>query len=105
MKNKYYFFYLEIALKKKEDLNVYAFENISHIPTNKLIEIFNIKLEKDPYLLEGYLLTKTMYRKHKEYLGQHIGALNLDVFVYCLRLYAGDSYKVIRKLYKKNLLE
>lgn len=105
MANKYYFFYLEIALKSRDDLNVYAFENVSHIPTNKLVEIFNINLDKDPYLLEGYLLTKTMYRKHKKYVDENIGQINLSIFEYCLRQYATDDFKSIRKLYKEDLME
>jgi hypothetical protein len=58
MDSKYIFFYLEMALRDKKDLNIYAFENISHIPTSKLIEIFEIDLEKGPYFLEGYFLKK-----------------------------------------------
>jgi hypothetical protein len=66
MKKRYYFFNIEIALRKADDLNIYAYENVSHIPTSKLIEIFNINTEKDPYLLEGYFLTKTNYKKYKK---------------------------------------
>jgi hypothetical protein len=105
MKARYYFFIMEIALKSKDDLNIYAFENVSHISTSKLIEIFNINVEKDPYLLEGYFLTKTIYKKHKKYITQNIGQINLDVFEYCLRQYVGDDYKSVRKLYKENLME
>lgn len=67
MQKQYYFFYLEIALRNAEDVNIYAFENLSHIPTEKLIEIFKIDVIKDPNLVEGYFLTKTNYRKHKIY--------------------------------------
>lgn len=105
MSKRYYFFYLEIALKKEDDLNIYAYENVSHIPTRKLIEIFNIKIEKDPQLLEGYFLTKAMCRKHKSYLNKHTCALNLDVFEYCLRQYAANDYDGVRKLYKQDLME
>ncbi len=105
MKKKYYFFNLEIALRKEDDLNIYAYENVSHIPTSKLIEIFNISLDKDPYLLEGYFLTKTNYRKHKKYIEKYIGQINLDVFEYCLRQYATDNFEEIRKLYKEDLME
>jgi hypothetical protein len=94
-----------MALKKEDDLNIYAFENVSHIPTKKLIEIFNINLNQDPYLLEGYFLTKTMYRKHKKFIDENIGQINLDVFEYCLRQYAADDFKSVRKLYKQNLME
>ena len=66
MVKRYYFFNIEIALKKPDDLSIYAYENVSHIPTAKLVEIFNINLEKDPHLLEGYFLTKTNYKKHKK---------------------------------------
>lgn len=105
MKKKYYFFVLEVALKKVDDFNIYAYENVSHIPTNKLIEIFDIKLEDDPYLLEGYFLTKASYRKHKKYISENIGQINLDVFEYCLRQYDTDDFKEIRKLYKEDLME
>ncbi len=105
MKKKYYFFYLEIALRKEDDLNIYAYENVSHVPTSKLVEIFNINLEKDPYLLEGYFLTKTNYRKHKKSISESIGQINLDVFEYCLRQYATDNIKEVRKLYKEDLME
>lgn len=105
MAKKYYFFYLEIALKNSDDPYVYAFENVSHIPTKMLIEIFNINLGKDPQLIEGYFLTKTQYRKHKKYIDKFFGTLNLDIFEYCLRQYVADGFKEIRKLYKRALLE
>ncbi|HET8685355.1 MAG TPA: hypothetical protein VFM18_01675 [Methanosarcina sp.] len=96
---------MEIALKKDDDFNIYAYENVSHIPTSKLVEIFNINLEKDPYLLEGYLLTESNYQKHKKYIEENIGQVNLDVFEYCLRQYVSDDFKEIRKLYKEDLME
>ena len=105
MKKRYYFFELEIALKKDEDLNIYAFKNVSHIPTDKLVEIFNINLKKDPYMVEGYFLTKTNYRKYRKYIKQNIGPINLDVFEYCLRQYVADDFKEVRKLYKESLME
>jgi hypothetical protein len=104
---KYHFFYLEIALKSKdtEDLSIYAYENVSHVPTKMLIEIFNINMNKDPNLLEGYFLTKTNYKKYKKYISANIGAINLDVFEYCLRQYGTDDFKDVRKLYKERLME
>lgn len=105
MNKRYYFFNLEIALKKEEDSRIYAFENVSHIPTSKLIEIFRINLNKDPHILEGYHLTKTSYGKHKKYIDQNIGPINLDIFEYCLRQYVSDDYKEVRKLYKEDLME
>ena len=105
MNKRYYFFELEIALRKEDDLNIYAFENVSHIPTNKLIEIFNINLDKDPDLVEGYVLTKAIYKKHKKYIEENIGQINLEVFEYCLRQYVSDDFKSVRKLYKEDLME
>lgn len=105
MNKKYYFFELEIALRKEDDLNIYAFENVSHIPTSKLIEIFNINLDKDPDLAEGYVLTKAIYKKHKKYIEENIGQINLDVFEYCLRQYVTEDFKTVRKLYKESLME
>lgn len=105
MENKYYFFYLEIALRNSDDANIYGFENVSHVPTKKLIEIFDIDLKDDPYLLEGYFLTEENYKKHEEYIKKNIGQLNLDVFEYCLRQYASNDFKEIRKLYKESLME
>jgi hypothetical protein len=35
-----------------------TFENLSHIPTTKFIEIFEIDIQKDPFLVEGYFLKK-----------------------------------------------
>jgi hypothetical protein len=105
MKKRYYFFYLELALRDPKDTNIYGFENLSHIPTRKLIEIFNISLKEDPHLLEGYFLTKTNYKKHKKYITDNIGQLNLEIFEYCLRQYASDDIKEVRKLYKEDLME
>lgn len=101
----YYFFELEVALKDTNDLHIYAFINVSHIPTKMLIEIFNIKLDKDPHILEGYFMTKTIYRKHKKYIDENIGILNLNIFEYCLRQYVAHDFKEIRKLYKESLFE
>ncbi len=105
MASKYYFFYLEIALRNPKYKYIYAFENVSHIPTQKLIEIFKIDIKKDPGFLEGYFLTKTVYKKHKKYLDQTLPSLEFDVFEYCLRMYASDNISSLRKLYKKSLLE
>lgn len=105
MSKKYYFFFLEIALHNDNDTNIYAYENVSHIPTKKLIEIFNINLTKDPYIVEGYFLTKSRYRKYKKYLDKQLPAMNLDVFEYCLRQYVANDYSRIRRLYKEDLME
>ena len=105
MKKEYYFFNLEIALKEQNDLNIYAYENVSHIPTSKLIEIFKINLDKDPYILEGYFLRKASFKKYKKYINENIGQINLDVFDYCLRQYVADDFKEVRKLYKETLME
>jgi len=102
---KFYFFYLEIALKDPKDENIYAFENVSHIPTEKLVEIFQIDLNKDPFISQGYFLSKKNFKKHQEYLQKQIGSFNLDIFEYCLRLYASDDPAEIRKMYKENYLE
>ena len=96
---------MEIALKDPEDNNIYAFENLSHIPSKKLVEIFEIDLVEDPNISEGYFLTKAIFQKHKEYISEHFGAINLDVFEYCLRLYGSDNFEEIRKLYKESILE
>lgn len=105
MSSKYLFFYLELALKDKKDLNVYAFENISHIPTNKLIEIFEIDLSKDPNISNGYFLKKKQYKKYKKYIKENIGQLNMDIFEYSLHVYGADDFKEVRKLYKEKLIE
>ena len=105
MKPKYYFYYLEIALKDPEDSNIYAFVNLSHIPASKLIEIFGIDLKVDPNILEGYFLTEPMFEKHKEYISKNIGSINLNKFEYCLRLYSSNDPGAVRKLYKENILE
>ena len=105
MKKRYYFFYLEIALKTPGDLHIYAFENVSHVPTKKLIEIFNIDLAKDPYISKGYFLTKANFRKHKKFITQNMVQINIDIFEYTLQLYATDNFKEIRKLYKKDPME
>jgi hypothetical protein len=69
---KYYFFYLEIALKKSKESHIYAYENVSHVSTKSLIDIFNINLNKDPHLLEGYFLTKTIFKKHRKFIKDNI---------------------------------
>lgn len=102
---KYYFYFLEIALKDPEDNNIYAFENLSHIPAKKLVEIFEIDLAADPNISEGYFLTKAIFEKHKQFISKHFGVINLDIFEYCLRLYSSDNFEGIRKLYKESILE
>jgi hypothetical protein len=102
---KYYFFYLEIALRNPRYKYIFAFENLSHIPTKKLIEIFNIDIGKDPGIIDGYFLTKLAYKKHKKYLDQNLPSLNFNIFEYCLRLYEADDISSIRRMYKKSLME
>lgn len=70
----------------------------------KLIEIINIDLKSDPYILEGYFLTREIYKKHKAYLDRKIGALNFKLFEYCLRRYSAAD-KDIRDLYKEDVFE
>jgi hypothetical protein len=105
MTSKYSIYYLELALKDKKDQNIYAFENISHIPTKKLIEIFEIDIDKDPNLIDGYSLKKKHYKKHKKYINKNIGQINLKIFEYCLRQYGVQNLKEIRKLYKEDFME
>ena len=105
MSKKYYFFELEIGLRKEDDFHIYAYENISHIPTSKLIEIFNVNLDKDPCIIEGYSLTKTCYKKHRKYIEENIGQINIEVFEYCLRQYVTEDERAVRRLYKENLME
>ncbi len=104
MGKKYLSFLLEITLKDPTDTSIYAFENVSFIPTLKLIEIFDINLKKDPNILEGYFLTKDNYLKHQTYISQHFVPINLDIFEYCLRQYSYDV-STFRKLYKESLME
>jgi hypothetical protein len=99
------FFILEVALNKSDDLNIYAYENVSHIPTAKLIEIFEINTGKDPFIIDGYRLTKTMYKEHKIYLQEQVGVMNLDIFEYTLRQYASSDIKEVRKFYKESMME
>lgn len=105
MAKQYYFFYLEMSLRDKDDLNIYAQVNISHIPSAKLVEIFNIDIKKDPQLSAGYFLTKNSYRKHKRYIHEHIGHINLDLFEYALMLFGSTNRKSIRNLYKEDPME
>jgi hypothetical protein len=102
---RYYIFHLEIALRNPRYKNIYAFENISHIPTKKLIEIFNIDIHKDPGIVEGYFLTKAAHKKHKAYLDQNLPSLNFNIFEYCLRQYSADDISSIRRMYKQSLME
>lgn len=105
MAAKYYLFYLEMALRNPKYKYIYAFENVSHIPTQTLIEIFKIDIKKDPGILEGYFLTKAVYKKHKKYLDQNLPSLEFDVFEYCLRQYVSNDISSVRRLYKKSLME
>jgi hypothetical protein len=102
---KYYFFYLEIALRDPKDPHVYAFENLSHIPTQKLIEIFEIDIVKDPQIVEGYPLSKKSFVKHKDYFNKNIVAINLKIFEYCLRLYSSDDPAALKNMYKEHYME
>ena len=101
----YFFFYLELSLKDENDLSIYAFENVSHIPTSTLVEIFEIDLARDPNIIDGYVLTEKMAAKHAHYIKDSVGPINLRVFDYCLRQYASDKIESIRKLYKESLME
>ena len=101
----YIFFYLEMSLKQKMDTNIYAFINVSHIPTKILIEIFQINLDDDPNIMEGYFLTKLNYQKHKKYIDKEIGQISLKKFEYCLRQYGYIDEREVRKFYKLSLME
>ena len=100
-----YFYLLEIALTDPSDTKIYAFENMSHIPAKKLIEIFGIDLENDPNISQGYFLTLEAYLNHKEYIDKNFGAINLELFEYTLRLYGDEGAATVRRLYKKHFLE
>jgi hypothetical protein len=97
-----FIFYLELALKDSKDNNVYAFINISHIPTKEIVKIFNINVKADPFIDEGYILEASRYKRHKKNIGKKLGTLNFKLFEYALRVYTTDS---IRPLYKEKLFE
>lgn len=102
----YLIFNLEIALKNPTYKHIYGYENISHITTSKLIEIFEIDIIKDPEIIEGYFLTNIMYKKHKKFLIENIRiSLDLTVFEYTLRRYAINDELWLQKLYKTTLME
>lgn len=69
-----------MALKDENDSKIYAFINVSHIPTEKLIEIFKIDIAKDPHILDGYFLKPSYYKKHKKFITKEIGQINLNLF-------------------------
>jgi hypothetical protein len=105
MKQKqYYFVYLEIALRGKRYPYIYGYQNISAIPTKKLVEILEIDLTHDQNISEGYFLTSKMYKKHMDYLQPHLPSMNFNVFEYCVRFYSGTKAD-IRKDYKENYWE
>jgi hypothetical protein len=104
MNENYSIFYLELALNREDDTNIYAFENVSHIPTNKLIEIFEIDLKKDPELIEGYFLSRESYLKHKTFIDDNLPKINFNLFEYCLRRYSIAEDKM-QTLFKKSLFE
>ena len=79
MKKRFYFFLLEIVLKQENDTTIYAHENISHVLASKLIENFDIDLERDPHILDGYFLTEENYLKHIEYITKNIITINLEI--------------------------
>lgn len=97
-------FYLEVALSDPKDKWIYAFTNVSHIPTAKLVEVFGIDLHTDPEIVDGYFLTRQIYKKHKAFLDKELGSLNFKIFEYCLRRYSAED-KDIRSMYKENLWE
>jgi hypothetical protein len=101
----YYIFYLEMSLRDEKDSKIYAFVNVSHISTSKLIQIFEINIEKDPHLTEGYFLTKKQYNKYKDFLNQEVGSFNLQIFEYCLRLYTTSKENTIKSMYKEKLFD
>jgi len=100
----YYFVYLEIALRSRKYPYIYGFQNISNIPTKKLVEILEIDPDKDPNFSEGYFLTSRMYKKHEEYLSSFMPSMNFKMFEYCVRFYGGTK-EDIRKCYKENIWE
>ncbi len=79
-------------------------KRISHRP-KKLINIFDIDIKKDPCIVEGYFLTKKIFKKHKMFIKKNIGPLNFEIFEYCLRQYEADDFSEIRKLYKEDFME
>jgi|LakMenEpi03Aug12_release.lakeMendotaPanAssembly.Ray.scaffolds.fasta_scaffold3099236_1 hypothetical protein len=99
----YYIFYLEMSLKNIKDSKIYAFVNVSHIETSKLIEIFEINIDKDPYLDEGYFLSQSQFTRYKDFLNQEVGSFNFKIFEYCLRLYSTSKEDEIKKMYKDEL--
>jgi hypothetical protein len=101
----YFIFYLELSLRDEEDSKIYAFVNVSHILTSKLIQIFDINIEKDPHLTEGYFLSEEKYDRYKDFLNQEVGSFNLQVFEYCLRLYTTSKENTIQSMYKQELFD
>lgn len=94
-----------MSLRDSNDSRIYAFKNVSDIPTSKLIEIFEIDILQDPFISEGYFLTEDSYAKHENYIIEKVGPINFDVFEYCLRYYTSQDESSVRRLYKEDLME
>jgi len=82
-KKYYYQVDLEVALPKSK--YVFGFINISHIPYDKLYELFKDQITDEIFLFEkyNYFITPELYQQHKEYLDKNISfSFDFKLFEY-----------------------
>lgn len=93
---------LEVVLKGANF--VFGFINISHIPYNKLEELFMAQVKHERFLFDdgmGYWIDEKLYQQHKVFLDEEIPfTFDFKLFDYSVHLSSVDVDK-----YKKNYYE
>jgi hypothetical protein len=72
---KQYFYQVDLELWSKATESIFTFVNISHIPYEKLKEIFQHQIVDEGYLFEdvaGYYIDLDLHNKYKDYFDKHI---------------------------------
>lgn len=111
--NEEHYYVVDLMVSLKTSEFVFGFINISHIPYEKLEEIFEDEITSERFLFDdigGYIIEEKLYLKHKEFLDKEVGfTFDFSLFDYSVGLSSievskSDKYyhKVLPPFFEKN---
>lgn len=75
MSEQRHYYKVDLEIARHKDKYVFGFINVSHIPYEKLYELFKDQITHERFLFDdsmGYMIDKDVYNKHKEFFDKEI---------------------------------
>lgn len=104
IKDKNYYYQVDLTVALKTSDSIFGYINISHIPYSKFEELFKDQVTNERFLFDNsisYFIDEILYNKHKSYLDDAIPfKFDFNLFEYSVGLGSIEIQK-----YKKDYYE